>query len=684
MRSALALLLLLTLAVPARAAPGEVEPPDLQVEAGFVGDETVRAGWTPVEVVVTAAGSPLELVVELALADSGDQLAAGLGWRCERAVTLAPGQRRRLWFVAPVRARRWGGLSYRVAVRTAGEAPRELVAAGPRTLTVEPRTRMYYNYSQVEARAAVLVVSDSAEPRDVDWLSRERRRDHAAPARVGIRLPASLPEAVAAYDAVDLVVVRDADLSALRPAQADALVAWVEDGGRVLLVPPHDPAWFGERTVARLVEGRRARVEDGVTLPTLTAPDGTLHPAPPVSTLTLERTTVVDLDAGVRLRRQRGLDPGVSSWLRGLPRGRGEVWVLAADVGREPFLRWPGADILGSAITAASSTPRPSAAAREPEETVDAMQAVSVRDAPARWLVIGLVLVYVVVVGPLNDRLLRRKGALLLLVATIPAVALAWTLLVFSVGWATKGLSTVTRRLTLLSVRQGETLARERTILGLRAASAAEYEVAFGPGLESYQLERPYEQQAAARDQVTFDEALGQRHRVLLRLWSQAAFDADGLRRLRGSLRVTRAAGVTTLENGSELALDAVVAIGREGTLSGGPAPAGGRVVLAAQKGSDEELELRERLAEQRRLLGRDDGGGALIELALRLGADPQDAKAVGSLLQELGVTPGGAEPPIVVARLTAPPSLATVDGRERADRELHLIVAHPPRPEAE
>jgi hypothetical protein len=680
MRSLLALLLVLTLAGPARAAPDEVQPPGLQVLAGLTGDETVRTGWTPFEVVLSAAGTPLELVVELALGESSQQLVAGLGWRCERTVTLAPGQRRRLWFVAPVRARRWGGLTYRVVVRTAGEAPRDLVAAGPRTLTVEPRTRMYYNYSQVEARTAVLVVSDSSEPRDVDWLSRERRRDHAGPARVGLRSPASLPEAVAAYDAVDLVVVRDADLSALRPAQAEALVAWVEDGGRVLLVPPHDPAWFGERTVARLVEGRRARVEDGVTLPTLTAPDGTRHPAPQVSTLVLERTAVVDLDAGLRLRRQRGVDPGVSSWLQGFPRGRGEVWVLAADVGREPFLRWPGADILGSAVTA-TTTPRPSGAAREPEETVDAMQAVSVRDAPARWLVVGLVLVYVVVVGPLNDRLLRRKGALLLLVATIPAVALLWTLLVFSVGWATKGLSTVSRRLTLLSVRQGETLARERTLLGLRAASAAEYDVAFGPGLESYQLERPYEQQTASRDQVAFDEAQGHRHRVSLRLWSQAAFDAEGLRRLRGPLRVTQAAGVTTLENGSELALDAVVAVGREGTLVGGPAPAGGRVVLAA---AAEDPTLTEGVAEQRRLLGRHDGSGALVELALRLGAHPQDAQAVSSLLQGLGVTPGGSGPPIVVARLAAPPSLATVDGRARADRELLLIVAHPPRPEAE
>lgn len=672
------LLLAATLAGVARA--DDLEPPRLEVEAGLTGDETVRSGWAPFEVVLAAAGSPLELVVELALGESSEQLAAGQGWRCERAVTLAPGQRRRLWFVAPVRPRRWGGLTYRVGVRTAGEAPRELAVEGPRSLTVEPRSQHYYNYSRIEARSAVLVVSDSPEPRDVDWLARERRRDHAGPPRVGIRPPARLPEAPAAYDVVDLVVVRDADLSALRPAQADALVAWVEDGGRLLLIPPHDPAWFGERTVARLVDGRRARVEDGARLPTLTSHDGTRHQAPRASAVVLERAAAVDLDAGLRLRRQRAPDPGAAGWLQGVPRGRGEVWVLAADVGREPFTRWSGADVLGTAITA-TSTPRPSGAARDPEETVGAMQAVSVRDAPARWLVVGLVLVYVVVVGPLNDRLLRRRGALLLLVATIPAVALAWTLLVFSVGWATKGLSTVSRRLTLLSVRQGETLARERTLLGLRAASAADYEVAFGPGLDSVQLERPYEQQLAARDLVAFDEAQGHTHRVPLRLWSQAAFDAEGLRRLKGPLRITQAAGVTTLENGSEHALDLVLAIGRQGTLVGGPAPAGGRAALAPAA-PDEALQ--ELLAEQRRLVARHDGSVALVELALRLGAHPQDAQAVSGLLQELGVTPGGAEPPIVVARLAAPPSLATVDGRERADRELLLLVAHPPRPEAE
>lgn len=677
MRLVLALLLLL-LACPARAAPGEPEPPALQVEAGLTGDETVRTGWSPFEVVLTAAGTPLELVVELAVGESSDALAAGQGWRCERSVTLAPGQRRRLWFVAPVRVRRWG-LTYRVGVRTAGEAPRELAVVGPRSLTVEPRSQMYYNYSRMEARTAILVVSDSLEPRDVDWLGRQRRREHAGPPRLGLRPPASLPELVAAYDAIDLVVVRDADLSALSAAQADALVTWVEDGGRVLLVPPHDPAWFAERTVARLVEGRRARIVEGGRLPTLAAPDGTRLPAPQVSPLVLEGAGGLDLDAGLRLRPGRARE--AASWLQGVPRGRGEVWVLAADVGREPFVRWPGADLLGAAITAAAP-PRPSAAAREPEETVGAMQAVSVRDAPARWLVIGLVLVYVIVVGPLNDRLLRRRGALLLLVATIPAVATAWTLLVFSVGWATKGLATVSRRVTLVSVRQGETLARERTILGLRAASAAEYDVAFGPGLDSYQLERPYERQADT-DLVAFDEAQGHRHRVPLRLWSQAAFDAEGLRRLRGPVRVVQAGGVTTLDNGTELALDAVIAVGREGSLAGGPVPAGGRATLAPQMPLDEEA-LKEAIAQQRRLLGRSDWSGALVELALRLGADPQDALAVSGLLQELGVTPGGSEPPIVVARLAAPPSVVSIDGRERADRELLLLVAHPPRREAE
>ena len=85
---------------------------------------------------------------------------------------------------------------------------------------------------------------------------------------------------------------------------------------------------------------------------------------------------------------------------------------------------------------------------------------VGVRTLPSQGLVVTLVLSFVVVVGPLNYLLLRRRDKQLLLVLTVPALSALWTALILTTGYVTKGRSTVARRLTLLEVELGARAAR--------------------------------------------------------------------------------------------------------------------------------------------------------------------------------------------------------------------------------
>src|SRR5690606_23266138 len=53
------------------------------------------------------------------------------------------------------------------------------------------------------------------------------------------------------------VVLRDVDLGGLSPAQQEALLAWVERGGRVVLVPGRGTAWCLNPVAQRLLGGAR-------------------------------------------------------------------------------------------------------------------------------------------------------------------------------------------------------------------------------------------------------------------------------------------------------------------------------------------------------------------------------------------------------------------------------------------
>lgn len=645
------------LAAPARAqqAPGApaADParPALRVAPGLLGTDEVRPGWIPVEVELSAGAEDRALEVEVAVAADRERLLRAPAWRVRQRLEVARGQRRRAWVWLPWVERAGCLVATARPVEPGPDgAPQAPVALdGPREfLTEGARGTRFGSWG---ASPRLLVVGEAIDAREVAWLAA------AGNVALGRRAAATLPDRLEAYLDVDLVVLRDVDLSGLSPAQQDALVHWVEVGGRALLVPGRRAGWFGDPVVKRLVGGRTARIVAAEGLRPLLDDAPAEAPFPPAPSL-------VVLDGAAPVDARRAHDPGPlharvavdgggeAPLLSFVPRGEGRTWLLGVDPGAPPWDRAAGALTLGRQLSALLAeepgAPRPGG----PWDAPYAATTVRVLDAPAWGLVVGLVACYVVLVGPVNHLWLRRRRAPLLLVVSVPAIAAVWTGLVLSVGYATKGSQTITRRVTVLGAALGEPRAMEETWVGVRAAAQGTYEVAFDPALLPGRLHTDGLGTEALVDpsgRTVFPA-------VPLGLWAQAAFRATALRRLPGGLELTHPwPAELALDNRTGLAIARAVAI-HDG----------------AGATFDEVAAGATRRAPARALTA----GSPVVDAARALvGDEPARLEQARLALQEAvgGHLLTGKR--VVVALLEAPPSAVQVDGRP-VEAGLTLLVA--------
>lgn len=650
------LLLLAALGARAQDAP----PPraaGLTVDArlGLTDSTTdLPVGWAPVSVVLANPGLARRVEVEVAITATGGQ-----PWRCRREVALSQGQRWRGWFFVPIPGE--GGvvdvtLWPTIADRPEGQPVEPLARAPTISFTAGQGT-----WRRAPAAAHVVAVGERLDPTDVSWLLGGLRSRWSAPdVELGLRAPDALPDRPEGYATVQLVVLRDVDLAGLSPAQHDALLAWVERGGRVVLVPGLRSAWFRDPLVQRLLGDAQVVPREVERLVGLEAAYGTL--ATPFGER--ERFVVYEVQEGPATRLQPVQEvAAVSERLPGggtfrtitrLACGRGRVDVLAADPARPPFLTWSGRSRFGADLRDALVS-EGARAGDDPRADARVLANLGVRRLPARGLVVVLVVAFVVLVGPVNYMLLRRRDAQMLLVVTVPLISLAWTALVFVTGYVTKGLATITRAATLIEVDLGARAAREETGVALTAAGDGEYEVAFGPGL--LVTRTAAENGAPTAQDVRLDDD-GARLVVRLGPWTQAAFRAERTRLLPGGVSLARVNGALELTNGTDLTLLAAVAHdpvdGRPARLEAPLAP-GGRARLAPT------------VLEQAR------GGRRALAIALVPEEGPVREVVGRSLdLWKVDLTPG---PVATLVAVVEPPHRVAVDGRA-ADVEVALLHA--------
>lgn len=290
----------------------------------------------------------------------------------------------------------------------------------------------------------------------------------AQPATIVALTPDDLPDRVEGWGPLDRLVWQDVPTDRLSNDQLAALRAWVAGGGRlVLLGGTSGSGVFGalpEELLPYLptttVEVEPAEL--GVFLGELPAGAAAL----PASAGLLERGRALarsgDLTAAAATTYGRGsvtligFDPA-TAWLAG-SRAGAALWRVALPSGGNGIQTNPGN------LT-------------DDGQLVQALYLLPTLDLPPIGLLIGLLVLYTLLIGPLNYLVLRRLDRREWAWVTMPALVLAFSVGSYGLGLNLHGADTIVNELSIVSGSAGTDAGRARVYVGLFSPSRRTFDV---------------------------------------------------------------------------------------------------------------------------------------------------------------------------------------------------------------
>lgn len=289
-----------------------------------------------------------------------------------------------------------------------------------------------------------------------------------------------LPETAVAWNALDVLIFNDTDTSQLTSQQRAALDVWLHNGGQLIVTGGAN--W--QKTAVSLadllpvtIDGSRS-VDD---LPGLRERIGIpfRDPGPYV-------VATSSLRSGELIFRQDELPLLARQSI-----GRGSVYFLALDPRLAPLLDWDGSEAIWAAI--ASRVPSGSNWGSGPQNSYAATEAVSSLPSltlPSILQLLAFLLVYTIVVGPLNYWVLKRRNQLERAWITIPVLVVIFSGVTYFTGFQLRGNDTIINQISVAYSQSGGEQADVYSLLGLYSPQRTTYDLSLPTGT----LARPYTQ----------------------------------------------------------------------------------------------------------------------------------------------------------------------------------------------
>lgn len=437
--------LLFGAALLAGAPPATAANVQLDVRAGF--DRYVRSGtWVPVQVTLTNTGSDQRVEVRV-------QRRGGPGLSpVSRQVDL-PNQSRKQFTLMTLDD---GVLTPLVVQALAGDTV--LAEQAIETLPV-PSDR-------------ALVGLLAAPPESNERLLKTLKGDTNQLARLA---PEELPTNAFAWTGLNALVVNGQSTHALSPAQRAALSQWVGMGGRLVLGGGNAAATaleeLGDLAPVRLTGPSISAVQLTGLEALANEPVKGLGPFAVAATEPVPGSLVVARQDNTPLIVTR-------------PVGQGQVTFVALDLGLDPFPTWAGTAALWSKVLLPSAMMPGLARTILPEWEAGRLSAAlgsgTALDLPAAGALALFLLVYIVVIGPVNYLVLRQFDRREWAYLTVPAITLLFLGGIYLLGAGARGDQVVVNSLSLV-----------RSADGIAGAPVESYVGVFSPGRATRTLRLP-------------------------------------------------------------------------------------------------------------------------------------------------------------------------------------------------
>ncbi len=306
----------------------------------------------------------------------------------------------------------------------------------------------------------------------------ERVSGGRADASVALLTLDDLPETAVAWNTLDILIFNDTDTSQLTSSQRTALEVWLNNGGQLIVTGGAN--W--QKTVTALADLLPVTVDGSQTvddLPGLRERIGIpfRDPGPYV-------VATSSLRNGELIFRQDELP-----LLARQPMGRGAVYFLALDPRLAPLLDWDGSEAVWGAI--AGRLPGTANWGLGPQNSYAGRTAVSSLPSltlPSILQLVAFLLIYTVVMGPLNYWILKRRNQLERAWVTIPLLVIIFSGVTYFTGFQLRGNETIINQISVAYSQSDGQQADVYSLLGLYSPQRKVYDMS----LPAEALAQPY------------------------------------------------------------------------------------------------------------------------------------------------------------------------------------------------
>ncbi len=296
--------------------------------------------------------------------------------------------------------------------------------------------------------------------------------------------PASLPDKVQGWETLDAIIISDMDTGVLNSAQRAALELWIAKGGTLITVG--GPKW--QATVQGLQNLLPIQVT-GTTnvsgLPDLGA-FNSMYSFEGADPFPEESVTI--LAAGALLK-----DARVLATQSGFPLivekklGKGKSIFISVDPGLNPYKNWSGTFIIYDSLLNFRHSQTAWANGRwDINSSNEAITTIAELAIPSIFLICGLMVFYILMVGPVNYIFLRiinkREWAWI----TIPLIVVFVTVVSYAYGYIYRGRTPTLNRLTVIQAWDGVSQAEKDSLIGIYSPQRDTYTLELEDGFLLY------------------------------------------------------------------------------------------------------------------------------------------------------------------------------------------------------
>ena len=429
--------------VSAGPAAAVVPPPGLTMEAAVLLDGHARIGaWMAIDVRIKNDGPPL----------SGE-------------LRLTGGTQGRTRFGTPVDAPTQSDQTHRLYVQPPGFGREIEISLVDGTTTIATTKAAYTIHDGTQMVVGIMAERPGDIIGDLDLLP---NMNNVKPLTVGLE-PADLPDRVEAWGTLDRLVWQDIDSNELTPEQLTALRGWVAGGGRLIIAG-------GTAGPASL----SAFPDD--LLPYRPTATTDVAPSSLVALLGELPDGAADLPAlAGKLSAGRALaSVGSEAVAAERPYGAGAVTV----VGFDPTTRWLSGTNAAEGLWRRLIPTRSAGTAGSGDDSqiVQAASQLPSLALPPVGGMIGLLALYIVLIGPVNYLVLKRLDKREWAWVTMPILILAFAAGAYGFGSLLRGSSVIVNEAAIVRGAPGATEGLAQTYLGVFSPTRASYQLRFPGG----------------------------------------------------------------------------------------------------------------------------------------------------------------------------------------------------------